>query len=428
MNIVKVVIDANTVIHFKWTQFDWVKTFNGDAVELVVTRIFLEEIDKLKKSDQRARNFYTKYIKQFRSTPIVYIKQNVHLVFESISVEGRAYDGVNDNLLIEYALKVKSKYPQNRIVLCTDDSYALLISREDIEVFTIPEDYLHPLEDKVAKENHQLKQKLAKIENSLPKLTLVFDSEDKDRIYLQKPVPFNKDTINIDRKLEEARKSFKEYKTQSEREAEKKLRRTNNPLITDIVGQVWMAASLMRESLLSDTRVLQYREEIDKYIEKYRSYLKELPSIENQRSLRFTLSFYIKNSGTCPATDCKINIHVPNGVEVYKLGYAPKLSREPEKPRDPTDTYSHARDFLHISDLSLNQRVPNVGSGILRKTNSYKCTWPVSKIQHDDKLHLEDLIFIFDSFENVKSFNINYNIICDEIPEKAQGELHIIFE
>lgn len=74
-----------------------------------------------------------------------------------------------------------------------------------------------------------------------------------------------------------------------------------------------------------------------------------------------------------------------------------------------------------IPDLS-------VGKLHIKKTNSYKVNRSLRKLNHGYSREIAKLFVVFESFENVINFKIDYTITAANLPEAVSGQLHVSVE
>jgi hypothetical protein len=71
---------------------------------------------------------------------------------------------------------------------------------------------------------------------------------------------------------------------------------------------------------------------------------------------------------------------------------------------------------------------PNVSSPDIRRSNSYDVELHVRKLKQNISESFYPMIITFDSFEHASSFQIDYQIVAENIPKSITGALHVIVE
>jgi hypothetical protein len=77
-------------------------------------------------------------------------------------------------------------------------------------------------------------------------------------------------------------------------------------------------------------------------------------------------------------------------------------------------------------DFDINQSL-SVGPNI-KKTNSYDIHYKRKVLKHGYQSSLESLSIIFNSWEEVKNFTVDYKITADNLPIHKIGKINFIFE
>ena len=72
--------------------------------------------------------------------------------------------------------------------------------------------------------------------------------------------------------------------------------------------------------------------------------------------------------------------------------------------------------------------LPNVSRPKIRRTNSFDVDFKIRKLKHNKPILLDRLFVVFDSFESVKSFGIDYRINAGNLPHEINDSLHVKIE
>ena len=71
---------------------------------------------------------------------------------------------------------------------------------------------------------------------------------------------------------------------------------------------------------------------------------------------------------------------------------------------------------------------PNVSAPKIKHTNSYDVSYHVQKVKHNLHESFNPLYIVFDSFEEARSFHIDYRILAANIPDEIKGKLNIVLK
>jgi hypothetical protein len=156
------------------------------------------------------------------------------------------------------------------------------------------------------------------------------------------------------------------------------------------------------------------------------------------------LELFLVNSGSCPATDIDITIHLTDCVELYKDGELPKLPVKPTPPIYPrseneADLLSRWNlDSAFLKDISTALSLPmpksfrtsfsNVSPVKISHTDSYELHVNVQGLKHHFKESICEFYIAYPSWDAVKSFEIDYLLIASNVPQKVAGTLNVKVE
>lgn len=136
-----------------------------------------------------------------------------------------------------------------------------------------------------------------------------------------------------------------------------------------------------------------------------------------------------------------MSLHFPDGFE---LSNDTEIISKPQPPDIPKDFASFITtssnlikgisSYLYIPDINLlmassrlNYYNENVKLIDIKKINSYKVDYKIQKIKHHQVEKLDKLYAIFENADVIKSFNINYEVNADNLPEVVNGKLEVNF-
>jgi len=107
------------------------------------------------------------------------------------------------------------------------------------------------------------------------------------------------------------------------------------------------------------------------------------------------------------------------------------MPTEPEPPQRPARGLSEALASLcldyHLPLLKPPHFTPtNVSGPQIRRTNSYEVNIHVRQLKHNLDLSLATLHVLFGSYEEARSFSIDYHIMAGNIPKPTIGTLYVV--
>jgi len=424
-------IDTNTFLHYRmFTEIDWCKEFEASHVTLVVCSAVIRELDKKKFSDPdakvrgRAKKVITKLSEVGNKSFHVQVKPGVELLFitrEPIidwNAEGLSPD-INDDRVIAAILSEESM--KSNVALVTSDlGMKLKAQSKGIRFHSLP-DTLKLAEKKSPEEeeNIKLRERLSRLENSLPILRLKLTSEqellDFARFSFKKMPPLS--TTDIEAELNQIKKNL-EYIPPAPRNA---------------------INALLLPLGVSQNEIERYNKEVEEYIKEMSEYLKAEWEYKEICSREVELKFILVNHGSSPAEDIDVFLHFPNG---FILIGEDKLPKAPHRPEDPVAPRTMAEMFTHLGKMNypdlLRAIVPptfsrhpklEINRGpYIKKTKSYEVTYHEQKLKHGLQVELDPVYVIFPSIDSAHSFNIDYSLFAANVPEEVKGRIHIIID
>jgi hypothetical protein len=219
----------------------------------------------------------------------------------------------------------------------------------------------------------------------------------------------------------------------------------HRPQQTDEVPEHLASMAAALETLLASIGNTVSREDIDdynarlsKFYREYGEYLTGSIHHQNLERRAIKLSVFIVNDGSAPAEDVDVFMHFPDGFRLTDEEGFPKPPRPPKPPEKPRTRLEKQYDsitgsLLHRPDLTLPVvapigPAPNVSAPTIKKTNGYDVGFHVQRLKHKLQEPAESLYVIFDSFETVESFHIDYEILAANVPDEVTGQLHVVVE
>jgi hypothetical protein len=358
-----------------------------------------------------------------------------------------ATEGLNpdwsDDVLVALALQYQREHGDATVMLITQDGYPRIRAQAaGLRVESLPDTWKLPVEeDPVERENRLLKQQLQRVEAAVPVLDLRFakDLGKSLRVTLHDPGPLSdvyiKDQL---RPLEEQyppAEAFSPRSSQEARPLEPRSGRDDSPIELSSLAALMKATSDPYDA----KDVERYARERAAFLSGYSAYLQTQREYERRRQRSITLTVELVNSGSSPATDVDVLMHVPDGLFVSETSrlQAPEAPDPPQSPRTLVQLIRTGLSLPPLVDVQsmLAPRItarpefyhtPNVSPLRIRKTDSYEITCQVLKLKHNFTLKLPSMYLTFVEGEPVRPFRIGYWIHAANVPTPVQGQLNVV--
>jgi rRNA-processing protein FCF1 len=418
-------IDTNVLLHFQtFDEVDWTK-LAGEGCELQIAPIVIDELDKHKNNQnnkiaQRARMIAGKLEKLMDGEQgkvgvnfIVYRPPAEY--FENHQLDPKQ----QDDCLLASILQYQTAKPNVTVKLVSEDLGIKLKGKTLGIVVLKPgkELRLPDTPDKNQKEIERLQKQVATLQERIPKVSIGFENR---VVHFHKEVKTNVKTLE-EYQAEEMAKLKREHPLMQLIDPNTK---TNSPfdLISGLGGILG----------LSNERREEFNKDLNKYYQDYSLFITKQYAYVMSRLRSFSLTFYLFNDGSIPATDIDVWLHLPDGFTVTK-GY----NDEPEKPKPPY------RPKNNYDSEPMNMRMPNLYESIrgvnqaprinpdkptIRKTNSYEVTYHSASLKHGLQQEFDSIIVQYESFEAMKNFTVDYKLHINNIPAPIEGKLHVVIK
>ncbi len=423
----KYFLDTNCFIHYQlFTEIDWKNVLHDDVVILVVCPTVIKELDQKKFTEQdiniRKRcQLVIKKLSEFVENNKT--KNDAEMMF--ITSEP-CIDWANENLC--------SDIPDDRIiasVLCqgnieesciitSDLGLALKAKIKGIRTFELGHElYLELNDDKKEKEIKRLNEKINRLESKNPILKLLINSNSIHsefvKFQIKDGVPYSREKIESEITKEAGLLTY----------------------VKPTIDRTSIAGTLGSFRIPDEKEIKRFEEETKEYIPKLREYYINENKRINCLLRTYKLIFCLDNNGTVPAEDVDVFMHFPDGFELLKDKiYSHELKR-PERPLKPQTAAEMLRNLsiypgyslgdMHVNHSPSATTLPNSYISSFKKTHSYEVEFHIQRLKHNLSIDLKPLYVFFNSFEEIKSFSVNYKISIGNHPEVSSGELNIIF-
>lgn len=422
-------LDTNILLHFKpLREIDWTVIASTAAVRLVLCSPVLEELDEKKydpKMADRARAAIAE-IKRIDATN-GRVRNNVSL--ETVIDDGTETRGNHDMAIIQCLLDYRSQHDGQPVAIVSDDfNMRKRCEAKGVSCSELEEQWRKPVEDENTRKLRQLQQENQRLKNRLPNLRLLVshgpDATPVDLLDISLTEPAR---LDIETLLADVQKT--------------------HPKIN--------AQGLNYDKHEAD----QYDSELDEFYSQYRKYLEDLAIHQNAKALTVDFSLWVENCGTCPASDVRVTLHLPErfllvidkeDVDQYINATSKRVDRNmellfvgPRKPPAPkrpksrmqqpgleTDLRAIHENALwpspyiqQLTDLSAVMPKMDFHHSLEIDGNSIQL-W-AKKISHKDRDCIGTVVGVLNGWDSAVPFEVSYEIQTDEHPDGFAGKLAV---
>ena len=422
--------DTNYFLHYPpLDQVDWLETAGAESVLICVCMQVIHELDT-KTYDPRLKDRAKRVIKELRN-----IRKNGSTVQPKVTLEIPSEDtrdeffrpGLNprnnDDRILQCVLHRKETFPLEEIEVVSDD-FGMELKCENLNIKILkpdPTKKLPDLADAQLKQLRDAQNELEKYKNALPSLSLSFkDGGQSSSSHFKFRLP-SSSPIDINAEMEGIRNKYP---------------------FRSAIDEASTVGLLAMQPLgtISKQEYDRYNAELEEFYSGYENHLKVCELMRQANERLFRAAFILKNDGYSPAHQIDIHIHFPDGMNILDADNLPpgfKERKPPEPPKEPRTaidkifSLGHLQSFAvdppyfpHIPNLSREE--PNVSPPTITKTSSYDIHFDVKKLKHGYSLELGNLLILFPSKDEAKSFSVDYRITADNHPQNQDGQLHFL--
>src|SRR6266513_3220706 len=156
--------------------------------------------------------------------------------------------------------------------------------------------------------------------------------------------------------------------------------------------------------LVPESEARRIRDSIPSYLEAFRAYLHASRPHYLRSKLTAKLSCILMNDGYAPAEGIEIDLHIPDGPDIFDEESLPEEPQAPEPPVRPrtnheliADSRTSLLQSLALPDYGRMFEMPdfgirNVGPSLaprITKTNSYDLVYKWPDLRHRDEIAFE---------------------------------------
>ena len=424
-----VFLDTNIFIHFSdFEQLDW-QTIIDTKKDIVITLapIVIDELDKHKynknpKISKRVKKILPK-IEKYIDNPEL-CKYDFKYIFsrplEITFTENKLDRNEQDDCLLATIIEFsKTLANSESLVYITNDVGPRLKAKTlNIPTLKLTDDCLLPNElDEAEIKNIKLQNELNDLKSKAPILSLSFANESNLMKYKRNHIEYSKKDF-IENEMKKARidNPYMVYRDPTQGQ-------NKNSSITFLHSTAFS---------LSETQIIEYNKQLDIYFKEHEKYAEKLFEAFEFTSNTIEIELVLDNKGTSPALDIDIEIHFPDGFELFQEKDISKISKKASLPYKPKHRYdfNFNLDPIGISSIQTNRNVDlsSFNQPKIKKTNSYLVSYPVQSLKHNQSFELEKLYAKFKNIKEAKGFTLDYKLIVSNITKVITGQLHISFE
>jgi hypothetical protein len=464
-------VDTNTLLHFRRPdEIAWQEVLGiglGTAVEVVVTGVVFREVD------QKAHNAGTSRVRRrageisrrlqdWLAVDGTEIRSHVRVrahwpVPDDAFLRAHSFNAQwSDDLLVASAVAYQAAHPDAVVALVSDDGYPRTrAGGAGLRVVALGEEWrLEGEESTEDRELRETRRELQRLQSMRPRLDVLLGTRPDDAaemmsVTIRTLAPLTDAELREALAAEEAR--FVPAAVLREREEAKQrpvpsqeppqgAREPSAKLPGVDVGR--LAAEFERyRGTIGESEYRRYEDERTHYLGQYAKYLARLRDHERRQARRFTVDVLVRNTGTAPADDLTITLHVPDPLLVFDEG----LGRAPQRPKPPTPPQRSldllARSAFDITptptprvlyppampDFGALARGPANVSGLeIRKANSHDVECRIKRVKQHSAESLPTMWLSFPERATVAPFAIPYRLVAASLPDPVAGALNVV--
>jgi hypothetical protein len=447
-------IIADTMVYLHYIpvdQVDWHTVLNvpsSDDVLIVVPGITLREIDKHKNTSPRLRNRAQRAGSQLGG----WLSSAGSVLRDGVRIEAALRapqvnwlelgldSASNDDMLVASVVEFSGARRDCHVVLVTQDNYVRLrASALGIDVLSLGDEFRLPSDDDpVERENRELRRELQRMQAIRPVLDLQFaGSAGKTmRVVIRAVAPLSSEEMA--ERLKEIEQRY--LPVESFMQTAKPLREGTASADQARQGVASkLAAFLAAQDRADSAELARYAEERAAFLVKYAKYLHEARAHERARARRFALELELVNTGSAPAQDIDVHLHIPDGVLVVGSDdlKEPKAPDPPTRPRNAMELLRDSmassvytppmyRSLGALDEVVAVDRSPNVSPLEIEETHSFDIRFHVGAVKHGLPVRISPIPIAVPDGAEIRPFQIPYTLRPANLPDPVRNVLSVI--
>jgi hypothetical protein len=181
---------------------------------------------------------------------------------------------------------------------------------------------------------------------------------------------------------------------------------------------------------LSQERIDEYNGKLEKYYMDYRVYLDEYYKYLLISNNTIALEFGLFNTGSKPAEDVDVWLHLPDGFNV--VDEPVKAPVKPRAPYRPSSNFDFGPAFgapiISFTDHLGTTPTISFDKPTIKQTNSFEVTYHCKFLKHGMKRIFDPIYLEYRKETDIANFNIEYRLNIANFPEPVVGKLNVIFK
>ncbi len=423
-----VYLDTNTFLHHQTlTEIDWIEELQQPELVLVVPIAVIDELNKKKHSPtsqklrERARKALSLLHGLCAPEEPREVREDVSILPVDVSEpdidwaeHALSRDSGDDRII---ATILSHGRPMPRIVLVTGDGgLRFKAQAKNIRCHGLSKKWRLPEEETPEqKELRELRVSKQRHDSAAPKLTLKLDREGEAKACVQFELscPRLLSAEEIDQIVWNVGREDRGARDAGQRDAGRGAD----------VACTFTIKRMMHES------IREFAEPgLGSYRKKYRAYLEERSRWQEERGRMIEITSVLVNEGSAPADDIHVTMFCPKEFRALEAANLPEPPREPPPyVRGVLGALASPHETRFVARLS-TPPPPNAPRGpyIIEEARGFEVTYRLNRLMHHKRCALDSFHIVFPSRDEAHSFQIRYSMVGENVPDPAEGELHVV--
>jgi hypothetical protein len=420
----------------------WLQLTGAKAAVLVVTPIFLRELEKHKAFHARRQikdraGATVQWLAPFiRGENVSEIRSGVTLSFvpKEPILDYVAHDldrALADDVLIANVLTYDAIDLSLVRVATADIGLELKLRSRGLAPLVLPDELRLAQEtDPVQQELEKTRRELAQLKGRQPRLTLSFaenDTQNNLEISLR-----HLSDYTMQEALEEVMRKYPAVPVRQPKSADPTSASADGiSRLLNSLNALADAGAVLVNPLMNPERAEAYNEELRRYYQRHAQYLVKFRDWAENDARTFEIALWLSNTGSAMATDIDLTLLFPEGMEVMKVNDRPPEPEIPSPPQVPTlfdlSTHDDVETTPIWEPLEPLDFVSLDSSGKPSVDAEHRSvSFSVSSLKHHNHFRLDPFLARFVTQDVVASFSVDYSIAAIELPSPHEGKLHFV--
>lgn len=428
-------VDTNIFLHYRFfIEIPWGQLFASDY-KLVICMTVLSELDKHKRNPSpRTAERAKKVAAKLLSLQTGYDTYPIEFVLTYPRSD--TYDSHHlsreqqDDQILATVIEFQHGHPHDEVLLVTNDTGNLLRGPVfGIKSVSLTDEYeLENLPSESDRENKKLRTELEKLKRAIPDISLTFKDGQTKMSFNIPSMRISKEDFVLELLKEEVKRlpplEHTEYEGHSPafkigyETAKDPVEKLRLKYLHDPHGYIeQMEAS-----------VKNYNAHLKTYLNAFEQFLALLYEYEEMRLLAVPIDLLLINEGGAPGLNVEVNLGFPIGIRLFNNGNLPDKPVPPQPPYRPKNSREFTPEKYHPKPSTfLPQQAATIAEGLRPRVEksgeAYNAEDHFGSIKHFKSVSLSGLIAVFPSYKAIRSFQIAYSIVADNVADRTIGEL-----